>query len=520
MSAKGLLDELISSFAEMPRTEQEALLREAYATTPRWVPNVGPQTDAYFTEADELFFGGSAGGGKSDLGLGLSLTEHTSSLVLRRYNKDAKGLADRLLDGILNTRDGWNGQDQIYREEGRSIEFGGCQEEKDKQRYKGRPHDLIFFDEISDFLESQYRFIIAWNRSAKEGQRCRVVCAGNPPTTAEGLWVIRYWGPWLDPTHPNPAQPGELRWFTTEGDRDVEVDGPGPHLIDGKKVFARSRTFIRSWLSDNPDLMRDHQYESVLSALPPELRDAYRDGKFDASIKDNPWQVIPTAWVRGAIERWTPDPPKGVPMCAIGADIAQGGDDNNVIAPRYDGWFAPLIVVPGRLTPLGTSIAGLLLAHRRDGATIVVDCGGGYGGTVFTHLKDNGIETVAYVGSKASSHRTKDQKLRFANTRSEALWRFREALDPDQPQGSTIMLPNDPELLSDLTAPTYEVRNGVIYVEPKEKLVERLGRSPDRGDAVMMSWMAGDKIASAYQKWKAPGRRPEVIRSHAAARRK
>jgi hypothetical protein len=37
-------------------------------------------------------------------------------------------------------------------------------EEPDKQRFKGDPHDLIVFDEGTDFLESQYRIIIGWNR--------------------------------------------------------------------------------------------------------------------------------------------------------------------------------------------------------------------------------------------------------------------------------------------------------------------------------------------------------------------
>src|SRR4051794_10162955 len=83
-------------------------------------------------------------------------------------------------------------------------------------------------------------------------QRCRVIVASNPPPTAEGLWVVKYWGPWLDTTHPNPAKPGELRWFTTVAGEDREVDGPGPHVIDGEAVYARSRTFIRATLSDNP----------------------------------------------------------------------------------------------------------------------------------------------------------------------------------------------------------------------------------------------------------------------------
>jgi hypothetical protein len=35
------------------------------------------------------------------------------------------------------------------------------------------------------------------------------------------------WAPWLDPQHPNPAKPGELRWFTNVDGKDTEVDGPG-----------------------------------------------------------------------------------------------------------------------------------------------------------------------------------------------------------------------------------------------------------------------------------------------------
>jgi hypothetical protein len=75
------------------------------------------------------------------------------------------------------------------------------------------------------------------------------------PTTAEGLWVIKHWAPWLDPLHPCPARPGELRWFTTGPDgEDIEVDGRGPHLIRGEQVLARSRSYLPARLSDNPDL--------------------------------------------------------------------------------------------------------------------------------------------------------------------------------------------------------------------------------------------------------------------------
>lgn len=458
----------------------------------------------------------------SALGCGLAYEAHERSLILRRYNKDAKKLADAEFIGKIRDgdRDGWNGSDLVYRDDRRHITFGGCEMEQDKQRYKGDPHDLIVFDEVTDFLESQYVFITIWNRSATQGQRCRVVCTGNPPTTAEGLWVIKRWAPWLDPKHHNPAKPGELRWFLSDEDgNDLEVDGQGPHLIGGKEVYAKSRTFIPAKLSDNPDLSADGQYERVLDALPKELREAYRDGRFDAGLKDHPWQLIPTQWVIEAQARWKPMPPAGIPMCAIAADVAQGGADNNVIAARYDSWFAELQIVPGSETPLGKDISGEIVKHRRDGALIIIDCGGGYGGSAYKHFHDNNDPVVAYKGATTSSARTKDGTLSFANKRTECLWRFREALDPSQLGGSQIALPPDPVLLSDLTAVHYEVRKNVIHAEPKEEVAKRIGRSPDRGDAVVMCYTEGARMATHHKQWSG-GNRPTVNVGHAKARRR
>jgi hypothetical protein len=72
-------------------------------------------------------------------------------------------------------------------------------------------------------------------------------------------------------------------------------------------------------------------------------------------------------------------------------------------------------------------------------------------------LKDNGIEPVSFVASWESIEKTKDGQLAFANKRAEVWWKFREALDPDQPDGSSIALPPDPELRADLCAPTWKL---------------------------------------------------------------
>ena len=75
--------------------------------------------------------------------------------------------------------------------------------------------------------------------------------------------------------------------------------------------------------------------------------------------------------------------------------------------------------------------------------------------------------------------------LTFANLRAFAYWSLRDSLDPGH--GSTLALPPDPELLSDLTAPRWKMTLQGIQIEPKEDIVKRLGRSPDCGDALVLS---------------------------------
>jgi hypothetical protein len=190
-----------------------------------------------------------------------------------------------------------------------------------------------------------------------------------------------------------------------------------------------------------------------------------------------------------------------------------------VVAIRYDGWYAPLIKIPGKQVPDGLTAAGIIVSKRRDNAKVIVDLGGGWGGDTVMHLKDNGIDCVGYMGVKQSTRRSIDRQLSFFNVRTEAYWRFREALDPSQPQGSTIALPQSPTLVADLCAPTYQVIGsqvgGKLKIESKEDVCKRLGRSTDEGDAVVMAWWDGVRQANIKDGWKGFNRPPQVImKSH------
>ena len=519
-----LLEEICSNIAELTDGKRKPLHADVDKVRDMlWVPNPGSQTLAFESEADEIGYGGEAGPGKTDLLIGLSLTSHRNALVLRRTNKEAKKLAERY-EGIVGHRDGLNTSEGIWRLGNRLIEYGGIQDEEDKQKYKGTPRDLIAWDEVVDFTLSQYTFVNQWNRTTDPDQRCRIVATFNPPSRPVGLWVIDRWGPWLDPKHPNPAKSGEIRWFTTVNGMDTEVEGRGPHFIDGEDIFAKSRTFIRGHLDENPDLTRTN-YDSTRAAAPTALRDLYRAGNFEAALADVPMQLIPTSWVRAAQARWTPDPPVDVPMCAMGVDCTGGGEDPLVIARRYDGWFDHNIRVPGSEIPqnrIGAVTVGHIIGHRHDEALLVIDVGGGYGGPVVEKCEENSLEYKAYKGAAKSMRRTRDRKMKFKNVRTQAYWGFREALDPEQVGGSLIALPPNPLLVSDLTSPTFFPGPNGIELEKKEDVVARLGRSTDDGDAVIMAWWGGATHITHGEVWRDVAkshRRPRVVRGHEKQRR-
>ena len=143
-----------------------------------------------------------------------------------------------------------------------------------------RSHDFVGFDEGAQLDERNVRFVMSWLRSTDADQRCRVVIASNPPIGGQGEWLIAWFAPWLDPTFPCPAAPGELRWRCTRADGTFAwVDGRGPHAIDCVNLLALSCTFIPARLSDNR-FLRARDYETQMMGLPEPLRSKLLNGDF------------------------------------------------------------------------------------------------------------------------------------------------------------------------------------------------------------------------------------------------
>ena len=107
---------------------------------------------------------------------------------------------------------------------------------------------------------------------------------------------------------------------------------------------------------------------------------------------------------------------------------------------------------------------------------------GGPGGGVVDRLRELGheVEAVHFGGAAEDSQR-------FRNWRAAAFWMLREAMEKGE-----LSLPDDDDLRADLSALRYTfTQDGRIQIESKDECRKRLGRSPDRADAVALAhWHA------------------------------
>lgn len=496
----------------MTRAERAEIQTLLTADTKVWRPLPGPQSLAYWSTADIVGYGGAAGGGKTDLAIGKALTQHQRTLVVRLNGTENTAMVDRLAD-IFGTVDHTTGNPPVCRvvTDGvaRQIELIGVPNKGDEAKYRGRPHDLKIFDEASEIPESRIRFLMGWMRTTTLGQRCQALLCFNPPTTVEGRWIIQYFAPWLDETHPVPALPGEIRWFGSMNGKDYEVPDNRKFVLIGPKndqrpcfefnpkdyketdiVTPLSRTFIPSKVTDNPYLMGTG-YMATLQAMPEPLRSQMLNGDFKAGMEDDPWQVIPTEWVEAAMARWKPREPKPE-MDSLGVDVARGGKDNTIISRRHGWWFDDLLVYPGKQTPDGPTVAGLTIAATRDGAPQHIDIIG-VGASPYDFLRQAKQQVLGVNVAEATAGKDRSGRLSFSNLRSELWWRMRELLDPTNNYAAE--LPNDRQLLLDLCAPKWSLTGPRITVQSREEMIKTLGRSPDYGSAVCLAAIETPKMS-------------------------
>lgn len=481
--------QLLELFNKLPPEEKSQVEKDVAAilAKAKWVPQEGPQTEAYFSDADETLFGGQAGGGKSAFLVGYAMNEAHNAVVFRNGLDNVRDLEAYSIavngndNGFSRQLHHWNLGD------GKSLEFDSLEQPGSEQSWQGRRRDVMGFDEAAQMLKSRVSFVLGWAGTAIPGRRVRVIFATNPPLSDEGNWLITWFAPWVDPIYPNPAKPAELRWFVNNKEGDpVWTAGPGQYdRGDGVVSTAKSRTFIPSRLDDNK-FLRDTSYRAQLESLPEPMRSAMLKGEFMAGRVDHASQVLPSGWLRAAQARWHEENSRR-PMVSLGVDVAGGGADSEALAALHTGnHYDRVKLHRGVDTKDGAATAGRIVGVQRNGAPIGIDMTGGWGGAAAQALKTSEVDVTSVVFSSVTGAVDQKTKIPFGNLRAEMYWNFREALDPNA--GEHIALPPDARVLAEGSAPRWFLRGGKIYVESKDDIRARLGASTDVLDAIVIAW--------------------------------
>jgi hypothetical protein len=171
----------------------------------------------------------------------------------------------------------------------------------------------------------------------------------------------------------------------------------------------------------------------------------------------------------------------------MGVDVARYGDDATVLCFRIgrDARSIPMI----KLRSLDTmTVAARVVEEARNHKidAIFVD-GGGVGGGVVDRLRflRASVQEVQFGAKADRATPSQDSAVVYANKRAEMWGNMREWL-------AGGMIPNDPDLIADLTGVEYGyvLREGrdAIQLEKKEDMKKRGLASPDIADALCLTF--------------------------------
>ena len=277
-------------------------------------PQEGPQTVFLQTEADIAIYGGAAGGGKTWALLLEALRHVTNSrfgaMIFRRTFKEisAEGsMWDESIDLYPNVGGEPTGGKYHWRfPSGAKISFGHMQRDKDYLQYKGAQIALLCFDQLEEFTEEQFFYMLSRNRSMS-GVKPYVRATCNP----EPNWLGEFLSWWIDQDTglPIPERAGKIRWMARIGEELTWSDHRRELADQG--VIPKSVTFIPSTVYDNKILLeKDPAYLANLQALQYVDRERLLGGNW--KIKEEAGRLFNREWFE-----IVPDAPSGGTECSF-----------------------------------------------------------------------------------------------------------------------------------------------------------------------------------------------------------
>lgn len=220
---------------------------------------------------DEGFYGGAAGGGKSDYLIIEALRQvHKPcyrALILRKIIKELAQLTERAYvyyKASFPTVK-YNATVRTFTfPSGAKIVFDGLQHPQDKLKYQGLQYEFIGFDELTQFQLEEYEYLKSRNRANGPGMRTYIRATGNPGGVGHG-WVKQYFV--------TAGEPNKTVWTKST----VEMPEGGVKTFWSSKVFVPSRVFDNKILLEN-----DPEYLKKLAAMSEADRNALLYGDWNS----------------------------------------------------------------------------------------------------------------------------------------------------------------------------------------------------------------------------------------------
>lgn len=210
--------------------------------------------------------------------------------------------------------------------------------------------------------------------------------------------------------------------------------------------------------------------------------------------RDNPWvkayilgqfppgsinALLGVDEVRDAMARHLTEDQYSYSQRRLGIDVARFGDDRTVLFPRQ-GLAALKPAEMRNATGPEISARAMLARERWEWEMAMVDDTGGYGASAIDSMNLAGlpVSPVNFSGKATDP--------RYFNKRSEMWFKMAQWI---RAGGA---LPKEPDLVRELTAPTYTLDKGRLRLEEKEQIKKRLGFSPDKADALALTFAVPD----------------------------
>ncbi|MBR4908814.1 MAG: terminase family protein [Acidaminococcaceae bacterium] len=245
------------------------------------------------------------------------------------------------------------------------------------------------------------------------------------------------------------------------------------------------RYFSCLYRVDESNVLSQEEIEDLSKDMTPEQirQELYCD--FTASASN---VVMPIDLVSAAAKRELTDKDVyGMPVI-FALDVARFGDDDSVLTIRQGLFTRPQLRWHGLNTmELAARMAAEMMKHNP--AIVNID-GGAMGPGVIDRLRQLGWQNIVEVNFGQAP-----MDPRYANARAEMYFLAKEFLEA----GGCI--PDDSDLKTELTVTEYSfTAAGKIQLQPKAKIKELTGRSPDGADSFALTFATPVNAAMLYER--------------------